>query len=96
MFKEIVKKQRHSVQYDDYDFETGMSHAQIAQHLANEKSTFGNNTSIYKIDTKSTYSVGKNSSMKLSLGNGFGSATNANKGRNLYYSTANKTPITSK
>ena len=23
MFNEIVKKQRHSVQYDDYDFETG-------------------------------------------------------------------------
>lgn len=68
MFKEIVKKQRHSVQYDDYDFESGMSHAQIAQIASNEKSTLGTNTSIYKIDTKSTFSIGKNSQMKLTLG----------------------------
>jgi len=67
MFKEIVKKQRHSVQYDDYDCETGQSHQQIAQNLAADRSTLGN-TSIYKIDTKSTYSVGKSSTMKLAFG----------------------------
>ena len=70
MFKEIVKKQRHSVQYDDFDYETGLSHASIANNLAYDKSVSGGfgNTSIYKVDTKSTYS-GKGSTLKLAFGN---------------------------
>ena len=70
MFKEIVKKQRHSVQYEDYDFESGLSHQAIADNLAAERSQLANfgNTSQYKVDTKSTIS-GKGSTMKLAFGN---------------------------
>ena len=53
--------------------------------MANDRSTLGN-TSMYKIDTKSTYSVGKSSTMKLAFGNGM------SKGRNAYYATNCRTP----
>ena len=54
--------------------------------MENDRSTLGN-TSIYKIDTKSTYSVGKSSTMKLAFGTGMGNR------RNAYYATHCKTPV---
>ena len=55
-------------------------------NMENDRSTLGN-TSIYKIDTKSTYSVGKSSTMKLAFGTGM------NNRRNAYYATNCKTPV---
>jgi hypothetical protein len=48
--------------------------------MENDRSTLGN-TSIYKIDTKSTYSVGKSSTMKLAFGTNGGMGNR----RNAYY-----------
>ena len=55
--------------------------------MINDRSTLGN-TSIYKIDTKSTYSVGKSSTMKLAFG-----TTGIGNRRNAYYAQNCKTPV---